>query len=285
MSSASRRSCVFCLDNRCHGVNRPERGAANQCEILDPTRYEFWTSQPGAHVRSRSMPDYGKFCPVSMGADVIADRWTPLILRELILGSTRFNDIARGLPGISRSLLVQRLKHLERKGVLERWPSSTGRGSEYRLTPAGKDLENVVMALGEWSVNWLYNEMEPRDIDPITLTWWMHHRVDSQRAPARTRRRAVRLHGPGAGDDVDRARSRRSVRVPAASRLRQRRDRHVLRRRRCRACSAASSRGATPSPPSRSVSTVRRASPRRCRAGSWAVPFTQLVAEQEATAR
>ena len=68
------------------------------------------------------MPGYGKFCPVSMGAEVVADRWTPLILRELILGSTRFNDIARGLPGISRSLLVQRLKHLERKGVLERWP-------------------------------------------------------------------------------------------------------------------------------------------------------------------
>jgi DNA-binding HxlR family transcriptional regulator len=129
------------------------------------------------------MPDYGKFCPVSMGAEVVADRWTPLILRELILGSTRFNDIARGLPGISRSLLVQRLKHLERKGVLERWPTATGRGSEYRLTPAGKDLEGVVMALGEWSVQWLYSELEPRAIDPITLTWWMHRRVDVSELP------------------------------------------------------------------------------------------------------
>jgi DNA-binding HxlR family transcriptional regulator len=129
------------------------------------------------------MPDYGKFCPVSMGAEVVADRWTPLILRELILGSTRFNDIARGLPGISRSLLVQRLKHLERKGVLERWPTASGRGSEYHLTPAGKDLESVVMALGEWSVQWLYNELEPRAIDPITLTWWMHHRVDAAALP------------------------------------------------------------------------------------------------------
>jgi DNA-binding HxlR family transcriptional regulator len=129
------------------------------------------------------MADYGKFCPVSMGTEVIADRWTPMILRELILGSTRFNDIARGLPGISRSLLVQRLKHLERKGVLERWPSATGRGSEYRLTPAGKDLERVVMALGEWSVHWLYNEMEPRSMDPITLTWWMHHRIDTTQLP------------------------------------------------------------------------------------------------------
>jgi DNA-binding HxlR family transcriptional regulator len=118
-----------------------------------------------------------------MGADVVADRWTPLILRELILGSTRFNDIARGLPGISRSLLVQRLKHLERKGVLERWPTPDGRGHEYRLTPAGKDLENVVFGLGEWSVHWLYSEMEPHDIDPITLTWWMHHRVDAAELP------------------------------------------------------------------------------------------------------
>jgi DNA-binding HxlR family transcriptional regulator len=129
------------------------------------------------------MPDYGKFCPVSMGTEVIADRWTPMILRELILGSTRFNDIARGLPGISRSLLVQRLKHLERKGVLERWPTATGRGSEYHLTPAGRDLERVVTALGEWSVQWLYNEMEPRSIDPITLTWWMHHRIDTSQLP------------------------------------------------------------------------------------------------------
>ena len=87
-----------------------------------------------------------------MGSDVIADRWTPLIVRELVLGNTRFNDIARGLPGISRSLLVRRLGHLERTGVIERWPSPTGKGSEYLLTSAGRDLEQVLMALGRWSV-------------------------------------------------------------------------------------------------------------------------------------
>src|SRR5690606_17662266 len=79
------------------------------------------------------MPDYGSFCPVALASGVVADRWTPMILREMVIGSTRFNDIARGLPGISRSLLVQRLKHLERHGVIERWPSPTGRGHEYRL--------------------------------------------------------------------------------------------------------------------------------------------------------
>ena len=129
------------------------------------------------------MPDYGRFCPVSLGSEVLADRWTPLILRELILGNTRFNDIARGLPGISRSLLVPRLRHLERKGVLELRPSPTGRGHEYHLTPAGKDLQGVVEALGRWAVEWLFDDLQPHEVDPPTLTWWMHRRVDADRLP------------------------------------------------------------------------------------------------------
>lgn len=129
------------------------------------------------------MTAYGAYCPVAMGTDVLADRWTPLIVRELTLGNTRFNDIARGLPGISRSLLTQRLKHLERKGVLETRPSRGGRGSEYHLTPAGEDLEPVLMALGRWAVQWLYDELDPSDIDPLTLMWWMHRRVDSTQLP------------------------------------------------------------------------------------------------------
>ena len=71
------------------------------------------------------MPEYGRYCPVSIATEVIADRWTPLILREMLLGNVRFNDIARGMPGISRSLLVSRLRHLERKGVVETWPSAS----------------------------------------------------------------------------------------------------------------------------------------------------------------
>ena len=129
------------------------------------------------------MPDYGRFCPVSLGSEVLADRWTPLILRELILGNTRFNDIARGLPGISRSLLVQRLRHLERKGVVDLWPSPTGRGNEYHLTAAGKDLGSVVEALGRWAVEWLFDDLRPHEVDPVTLTWWMHRRVDEESLP------------------------------------------------------------------------------------------------------
>ena len=130
------------------------------------------------------MTEYGRFCPIALASDVVADRWTPLILRELVLGNTRFNDIARGLPGISRSLLVQRLKHLERKGVIERWPLPNGRGNGYHLTPAGRDLEPVLLAFGRWAVNWLYDELRPHEVDPITLTWWMHRRVDVDRLPA-----------------------------------------------------------------------------------------------------
>jgi len=128
------------------------------------------------------MPDYGRFCPVALSSEVIADRWTPLIVRELILGNTRFNDIARGLPGISRTLLAQRLRHLERRGVLDTWPSPTGRGSEYHLTPAGKDLEPVLEAMGKWAVEWLYEDFED-DVEAVTLMWWMHRRVAEDGLP------------------------------------------------------------------------------------------------------
>jgi DNA-binding HxlR family transcriptional regulator len=129
------------------------------------------------------MPDYASFCPVSLASGVIGDRWSPLVLREMIFGNTRFNDIARGLPGISRSLLVQRLKHLERKGVVERWPLATGRGYEYRLTPAGRDLEPILMAMGRWAIRWLYDDLRPHEVDAVTLTWWMHRRVDPNELP------------------------------------------------------------------------------------------------------
>lgn len=129
------------------------------------------------------MPDYGRFCPVSLSCEVLGDRWTPLIVRELLFGNTRFNDIARGLPGISRSLLVQRLRHLERNGVVELWPSPTGRGHEYHLTPAGRDLKSVVEALGRWAVQWRFDEIRPDQIDAATLMWWMHRHIAEDELP------------------------------------------------------------------------------------------------------
>jgi DNA-binding HxlR family transcriptional regulator len=121
------------------------------------------------------MKDYAQYCPVALASSVIAERWTPLIIRELVIGGRRFNEIDRGLPGISRSLLKQRLEHLERKGVVER--VAVRPGHEYHLTPAGRDLEKVIMAVGEWAVRWMFAEPEPREVDPVTLTWWMSRRL------------------------------------------------------------------------------------------------------------
>jgi DNA-binding HxlR family transcriptional regulator len=117
-----------------------------------------------------------------MASEVLADRWTPLIIRELVIGNTRFNDIVRGMPGISRTLLTQRLRHLERMGVLLTLPSPTGRGSEYHLTPAGRDLQAVLEAMGRWAVEWRYEDFDD-DVDPVTLMWWMHRRVADQGLP------------------------------------------------------------------------------------------------------
>lgn len=129
------------------------------------------------------MKDYAQYCPVALASGVIAERWTPLIIRELVIGGRRFNEIDRGLPGISRTLLKQRLDHLERKGVVER-VELPGRGHEYQLTPAGRDLEGVIMAVGEWAVRWMFSEPEPRDVDPVTLTWWMSRRIVPDALPA-----------------------------------------------------------------------------------------------------
>ena len=129
------------------------------------------------------MKDYNQYCPVALGSEVLAERWVPLIVRELVLGGRRFNEIDRGLPGISRSLLKQRLDHLERKGVVQRVELTHGRGHEYRLTPAGRDLEKVIMAVGEWAVRWMFSEPEPRNVDPVTLTWWMSRRIVAEELP------------------------------------------------------------------------------------------------------
>ena len=144
------------------------------------------------------MREYGQYCPVALASEVLADRWTPLIVRELVLGDTRFNEIERGLPGISRSLLTQRLRHLERSGVVERRPAPGGRGSEYHLTAPGKDLEPVLLAIGEWAVRWMHTDPEPEVVDPVVLTWWMHRRVATDRLPGRRVVLEFDYHGPRA---------------------------------------------------------------------------------------
>ena len=132
-----------------------------------------------------AMKGYGQFCPVAVAAEVFAERWTPLILRELFAGERRFNDIRRGVPLISRSLLAARLRELQDAGVLESRPVSSGRGREYRLTRAGEGLREVVDGLGAWGQRWVSGQFGPQNLDVSVLMWNVRRRINRSRLPAR----------------------------------------------------------------------------------------------------
>jgi DNA-binding HxlR family transcriptional regulator len=126
------------------------------------------------------MKTYGEYCPIAMGAEAIGDRWTPLVLRELIVGSQRFTEIHRGVPRMSRTLLAQRLKQLERIGIVERRPGPT-----YHLTPAGRDLEAVVMGIGDWAMQWLFGDPAKEHLDGAHLMWRVRQRIVHEHLPDR----------------------------------------------------------------------------------------------------
>jgi DNA-binding HxlR family transcriptional regulator len=126
---------------------------------------------------------YGQFCPVAKAAEVLGERWTPLVLRELICGSTRFSELRRGVPLMSPSLLSKRLKTLERAGVVER--RGEAGVTEYRLTEAGLELRPVIEQLGVWGKRWARSELEARDLDPGLLMWDIHRRLNVGRMPVR----------------------------------------------------------------------------------------------------
>lgn len=130
------------------------------------------------------MPTYRQFCPVAKASEIFAERWTPLILRELLMGSHRFSEIESGVPRISKSLLTQRLRFLERAGLLER-RRIDGRVSEYHLTRAGQELYGVVEQLGVWGQRWANLEIGPDDIDPDLLMWDLRRRINLERLPER----------------------------------------------------------------------------------------------------
>jgi DNA-binding HxlR family transcriptional regulator len=120
---------------------------------------------------------YGQFCPVAMGAEIFAERWTPLILRELMYGEVGFNDIHRGVPRISKNLLAQRLKSLRGSGIVEQVRHDGVRKHLYRLTPAGRALGPVVEALGTWGYNWASKDLEDDRLDPDFLMWTLRRLV------------------------------------------------------------------------------------------------------------
>jgi len=130
------------------------------------------------------MPEsYGQFCPVAQAAEVLTERWTLLVLRELLVGSTRFNDLQRGVPRMSSSLLSKRLREMERSGLLTREPLQGERGHTYRLTPAGEALGPLVVALGTWSREWLKREISEEEADPALLMWDVRRSVRLDRLP------------------------------------------------------------------------------------------------------
>src|SRR5262245_46688861 len=114
---------------------------------------------------------YGQFCPVAKASEIFANRWTPLIVRELMAGSLSFSDIHRGLPLISRAVLVARLRELENLGVIEHRPRADRTGREYTLTSAGDGLRAVVQALGQWGMAHTRGRIARSDLDPALLIW------------------------------------------------------------------------------------------------------------------
>ena len=123
------------------------------------------------------MRSYAQYCPIAKTAEIVGDRWSILILRDMLVGGHRFNDLVRGLPGISRSLLAHRLRQLEATGLV----SKTADG--YELTPAGLDLRGVVFGMAEWGAKWAFPEPKAEDLDPDLLVWWMHGQMDQDVAP------------------------------------------------------------------------------------------------------
>src|SRR5215218_5358456 len=118
------------------------------------------------------MARYGQYCPITRSLEVLGDRWTLLIIRDLLVGAERFNELSRGLPGLSRGLLSKRLDHLVRAGLVEH------RDGRYTPTRAARELKPVVFGLAEWGARWAFGEPRPDELDATTLMWWIRGGID-----------------------------------------------------------------------------------------------------------
>ena len=125
---------------------------------------------------------YAPYCPVAAATSVIGDFWTPLIVRELLYGTGRFNQLARNLPNISRTLLANRLRALERAGVLECHREGTN-ATSYNLTPAGRELQGVITAMNEWGLRWGSRDPDPKDLDPVLVICMLKDRMRTSELP------------------------------------------------------------------------------------------------------
>lgn len=136
------------------------------------------------------MSRYGQYCPITRSLEVLGDRWTLLVVRDLLVGATRFNELARGLPGMSRGLLSKRLGQLERDGLVVHGD----RG--YVPTAACEELRPLIFELAEWGARWAFGEPRPDELDPTVLMWWIRGGIDP--APFRARRVVLHVRVPDA---------------------------------------------------------------------------------------
>lgn len=125
---------------------------------------------------------YAQFCPVAMASEILASRWTLVLLAEMQSGSTRFNEIRRGVPRMSPALLSKRLRELEAAGVIRR---VDGTAPEYRLTEAGQELKPIIASIGHWAMRWVDSECTLANLDAQLLMWNMRRKIDPQPLPAR----------------------------------------------------------------------------------------------------
>jgi DNA-binding HxlR family transcriptional regulator len=129
------------------------------------------------------MPEYGQFCPVAKASDIVGERWTVLILRELLLGTKRYNDFQRGLSRISPTLLSKRLKMLEDKGLIVRKRPPGAKSHEYHLTACGRELEPMIEHLAVWGMRWARGQMTEIELDVEFLMWEIQRRLDTGALP------------------------------------------------------------------------------------------------------
>jgi DNA-binding HxlR family transcriptional regulator len=129
------------------------------------------------------MVDYGQFCPVAKATELIGERWTLLIIRELVLGTHRFSDFQRALSRISPSLLTKRLKDLEKAGIIIRKTQQGRRGYQYFLTPAGRQLAPVIEHLATWGMRWARSQLTDEELDIEFLMWEIQRRLDTDALP------------------------------------------------------------------------------------------------------
>lgn len=129
------------------------------------------------------MNKYGQYCPIARAAEILGDRWTLLIVRDLLFGAQHFNELERGLPGIPKALLTDRLRRLQHVGVLVRQSESGGRRTCYQLTAAGWELYPIIESLTRWGAKWAFGEPEPNELNPVLLLWWMRDLTKREELP------------------------------------------------------------------------------------------------------